>query len=63
MNTWLQDRTISCPHYAKLMNMIIDLSAHGQTYIEDCQIFCKPMQIEFDVSGGELVYLRIARGD
>ena len=44
------------------MDIVIDLSAGGQSYIEDCQVCCQPMQIEFDVDDGGLVALNIARG-
>jgi len=44
------------------MSIVLDLSAGGQTYVEDCQICCQPMQIGFDVDGGELIDLRVDRG-
>ncbi len=44
------------------MNIVLDLSAGGQTYVEDCQICCQPMQIGFDVSDAELLNLRVERG-
>lgn len=44
------------------MSIVLDLSAGGQSYIEDCQICCQPIQIEFDVGGGELLDLRVESG-
>jgi hypothetical protein len=41
------------------MSIVIDLSAGGQSYIEDCQICCQPMQIEFDAGDGELLDLKV----
>ena len=35
--------------------MVLDLSAGRQTYIEDCEVCCKPIEISFDVEDGELV--------
>lgn len=37
------------------MNVLLDLSAGDQSYIEDCQVCCQPMQISFvaSVDGGE----------
>ena len=56
------NKRIHCPYCAEALNIDIDLSAGGQTYIEDCQICCQPMQIAFDVDNGELVDLRVDRG-
>lgn len=36
------------------MRIVIDVSAGSQSYIEDCQVCCQPMQIRFEVSEGEL---------
>lgn len=35
--------------------MVLDLSAGRQTYIEDCEVCCKPIEINFEVEAGELV--------
>lgn len=32
--------------------MILDLSAGGQSYVEDCEICCNPISIRFDAEGG-----------
>ena len=61
MTTWLPECTIKCPYCAELMSIVLDLSAGGQTYIEDCQICCQPMQIGFEVSDAELLDLRVER--
>lgn len=45
------------------MSIVIDLSAGAQTYIEDCQICCQPMQIAFDTDDGELLGLGVDRVD
>ncbi len=44
------------------MSIVIDLSAGGQSYVEDCQICCQPMQIEFEVDEEELVNLKVEGG-
>jgi len=41
------------------MSVVIDMSAGSQSYIEDCQICCQPMQIEFEVDEDELVNLKV----
>lgn len=34
--------------------MVIDLSAGGQTYIEDCEVCCNPLEISFAVRNGRV---------
>ena len=34
--------------------MVLDFSAGRQTYVEDCEVCCKPIEISFDVEDGEL---------
>ena len=35
--------------------MVLDLSEPGyQTYIEDCEVCCRPIQISFSVDDGKL---------
>lgn len=41
------------------MSIVLDLSAGDQSYIEDCQICCQPIRIEFDVGDGEVLDLRV----
>ena len=34
--------------------MVLDLSVHRHSYVEDCEVCCKPIQIHYTVSDGEL---------
>jgi hypothetical protein len=34
--------------------MVLDLSARNQTYIEDCEVCCKPIEISFTVEDGDV---------
>jgi hypothetical protein len=37
--------------------MLLDLSLNGtQTYIEDCEVCCRPIQITFTVEGNNLMH-------
>jgi Cysteine-rich CPXCG len=35
--------------------MVLDLSVRRQTYIEDCEVCCKPIEITYSVEDDELV--------
>lgn len=52
---------ISCPYCAQSMDLLLDLTGGGQSYVEDCQICCQPMEISFDVDGDELKDLQVGR--
>lgn len=59
----LDEQRITCPYCGEPMHIVLDLSAGGQDYVEDCQICCQPMQISFAASDGELEYLQVDRAD
>jgi hypothetical protein len=43
------------------MEVVLDLSGGSQSYIEDCQVCCQPMQIRFEVGGEQLQSLQVDR--
>ena len=36
--------------------MVLDTSVRGQTYVEDCEVCCQPIEIRYVVSQGEVVH-------
>lgn len=44
---------IDCPYCGESIELLIDASAGDQSYIEDCQVCCKPINIGvlFDEEG------------
>ncbi|MCW8826422.1 MAG: CPXCG motif-containing cysteine-rich protein [Gammaproteobacteria bacterium] len=44
----LEERQIECPYCGESIVVLLDASVDHQTYIEDCQVCCRP--INFDVS-------------
>lgn len=58
MNDWLPEQRIHCPFCGEAISIVIDTSAGSQSYIEDCQVCCQPMQIVVDVADGELQSVR-----
>ena len=59
MDESIVDKRIHCPFCAEAMDIVIDLSAGGQSYIEDCQVCCQPIQITFETGQGELLTLSV----
>jgi transcription elongation factor Elf1 len=59
MNDRVIERRIRCPFCAEAMSILIDVSAGDQSYIEDCQVCCQPMQIDFQSDGDELIAVQV----
>jgi len=46
----LEERTIQCPYCGEGIGVLIDDSVSKQSYVEDCQVCCRP--INFNVAVG-----------
>jgi transcription elongation factor Elf1 len=44
----------TCPHCWQMISMILDLSIAEQNYVEDCEVCCNPIQINFTVQDLDL---------
>lgn len=56
------DAEIQCPYCGEPIGVQLDLSAGSQSYIEDCQVCCQPIQLSVQVSdSGELEALDAGR--
>lgn len=40
---------VQCPYCGETLTVRLDLSAGSQTYVEDCQVCCQPMQLGVQV--------------
>lgn len=63
MAAGLDEQRTSCPWCGEPIELLIDTSAGAQAYIEDCEICCRPLQVEFTTEDGELGELRVDRAD
>jgi hypothetical protein len=46
---------VECPYCGEPIGVLLDLSAGSQSYIEDCQVCCQPIQLSVRVDdSGEL---------
>ncbi len=44
-----------CPYCWQTITMLLDLSASGQEYVEDCEVCCRPILITYETSGDEVL--------
>lgn len=42
-----------CPHCWQEISMLLD-PAYSQTYVEDCEVCCNPIELKVIFEGGEL---------
>ena len=54
----LTSTAISCPYCGESIEILIDVSAGDQRYIEDCQVCCRPitLSVQVDAVGDALVH-------
>lgn len=43
-----------CPYCWEEISMILEESASAQNYIEDCEVCCNPIEIDFKFNEGQL---------
>ena len=44
-----------CPYCFESVSVLIDTSVYRQTYIEDCEVCCNPIEIKVTTTEGEIV--------
>jgi transcription elongation factor Elf1 len=37
----------TCPYCWQQISMVLDASEPHQTYVEDCEVCCKPIEVEY----------------
>jgi len=51
-----------CPYCGEEISMVLDTSVRSQTYVEDCEVCCRPIQIRYVVHGEEIVEFEARTG-
>jgi hypothetical protein len=49
--TGVEPFDISCPYCGETIEILIDPSVESQSYIEDCQVCCRPINLSVTVDG------------
>lgn len=47
----MEEHLATCPYCGEPVNLLVDLSAEEQDYIEDCEVCCRPIQIRVRLDG------------
>jgi len=50
------EQFFQCPYCWAKISMLLDTSVASDAYIEDCEVCCNPIQVEYSLHDEELVY-------
>jgi hypothetical protein len=56
----IQRETVTCPCCWETIEILLDLSAGNQRYVEDCSICCRPLVISVRADGENLSAIEVA---
>lgn len=51
----MQEHHFQCPYCWENISMLLDLSLHTEEYIEDCEVCCNPIQIQYATANRILI--------
>ena len=52
-----------CPYCGERISMLVDLNVNKQLYIEDCEVCCRPIEINFEAVDGKIESWEASRSD
>lgn len=50
----MEEYFFECPYCWEQISMLMDTSISQQEYIEDCEVYCNPIQIRVGIDEGEI---------
>lgn len=53
---------VACPYCGEPIELLVDASAGSSSYIEDCQVCCRPIQVDVEVDGDQFA-VHVRTGD
>jgi transcription elongation factor Elf1 len=48
------EHAFTCPHCGESISVVLDLSVSRQSYVEDCEVCCRPIEISYAVEDDAL---------
>ncbi len=63
MDQLVKSHRATCPHCWETITLTLDLSAGGQSYVEDCPVCCQSMQVSYAAEDGELGEISVEAAD
>jgi transcription elongation factor Elf1 len=59
----LEEWHLSCPYCGENISMLVDCSVPQQTYIEDCQVCCQPIELDVTIDLENKISVHARRDD
>jgi len=53
----MEEYFFQCPYCWEEISMLVDVSVPQQSYIEDCEVCCNPIQLNVTTDGSAIEYL------
>jgi len=50
------ERYFKCPYCGERISMVLDTSVDEQTYVEDCEVCCRPIELSYAVVNDKVVH-------
>ena len=57
------EHAFHCPYCLAPITMLLDPSVEQQTYVEDCEVCCSPIEVSYAAQGEEIVRFDAVRAD
>lgn len=51
----MEEHFFQCPYCWETISMLIDISQRNQSYIEDCEVCCNPIQLNVNTENNEIL--------
>jgi len=53
----LREQAIQCPYCGEHISILVDCSVEDQSYIEDCEVCCRPINLSIHVDNNQNIQL------
>jgi transcription elongation factor Elf1 len=53
------ERFFKCPYCGERISMVLDTSVDQQTYIEDCEVCCRPIEVSYTVGSDKVSHFEV----
>ncbi len=57
------EQRFECPYCGETVSCVLDLSMGGQRYVEDCEVCCQPIDIDYAVEDDRVARFTVRRLD
>jgi Cysteine-rich CPXCG len=51
----VKEHYFQCPYCWETISMLLDNSYNNQSYIEDCEVCCHPIQVKFQIENDTII--------